>query len=346
MPKIALNSTPGRQAKLGRTNGFTLVELLVVIAVIGLLLSLLLPAVGTARESARRIQCANHLRNLAVGVLGHLSAKDAFPPASQFRTGGSFSRTLPPDPARHSMITFILPYLEQGNVYDRFDLRYDWNDKRFSRNDENARQNLGGVLLCPSAPGGRQEKHVSDYTAAIRVDPTVSRGVGALIRSGAVQNRAVGTTSPEYGAWRPEWDGVMQRYSVNHSSNCKHRCEDRRAVRQAHVKDGLSNTFMLFESAGKPICYIGGQFDEGCSENGNITRFRWASSTLYMTINDVCAGGRMLNCNNNSQPYAFHPGGTNVAFADTAVRFVEQSIEPDVLISLVTLAAGDIASLD
>lgn len=324
---------------------FTLVELLVVIAIIGMLVSLLLPAVGAARESGRRTTCTNNMRNLAVSVHSHLAAKEAFPPASQFRTGGNFSKFSPPDPARHSMITFLLPFFEQGNIYDGFDMKFDWNDNRYSRNEANAKQNLGGILVCPSAPGGREDNHISDYNAANRIDPTTSDGIGSMIQSGVVQNRATGTGSPDFGNWRPEWDGVMQRYSVNHTSNCRTRCEDRRVVRQAHVKDGLSNTFLLFENAGKPQCFTRGQYDDECTANGDITRFRWASSTLYMRLNDSCAGGRMINCNNNSQPYGFHPGGANFANADASVRFIEQGIEPDVFVSLFTLAAKDLATL-
>lgn len=260
--------------------GFTLVELLVVIAIIGILVSLLLPAVNAARESGRRTQCSNHLRNLGIAVLNYVATKEAFPPASQFRFGGNFSKRNPPDPARHSMITFLLPFFEQSNVFDRFDMNFDWNDTKYSSNDANSRQHLGGILICPSAPGGREQKHVSDYNAANRIDPTVTSGLGGLISSGAIQNRAKGSRSPDYGNWRPEWDGVMQRYAVNHAANCRNRCEDRRVVRQAHVRDGLSNTLMLFENAGKPTCYRNGQFDDDC----NITRFRWASSTLYSTL--------------------------------------------------------------
>lgn len=326
--------------------GFTLVELLVVIAIIGMLVSLLLPAVGAARESGRRTTCINNMRNMALAVHGHLASKETFPPASQFRTGGKFSKFSPPDPARHSMITFLLPFFEQNSVYDGFNMKFDWNDTKYSNNESNAKRHLGGILACPSAPGGREDKHVSDYNAANRIDPTVASGIGSLIRSGVVQNRARGTSSPAYGDWRPEWDGVMQRYSVNHTANCRNRCEDRRVIRQAHVKDGLSNTMMLFESAGKPMCYVAGKYDEACTANGDITRFRWASSTLYMTINDVCRGHQMMNCNNNSQPYAFHPGGANTAYADASVRFVDQGVAPDVFVSLFTMAASDVASLD
>jgi prepilin-type N-terminal cleavage/methylation domain-containing protein len=325
-------------------SAFTLVELLVVIAIIGMLVSLLLPGVSAVRESARRTHCTNNMRNLGLAVHGYLSNNEEFPPASQFRFGGAFGRNNLPDPARHSMITFLLPYFEQSNVFDRFDMKFDWNDSKYSENNANSRQHLGGILICPSAPGGRANKHVSDYNAANRVDPTGP--IGNLIRSGAVQNRAAGTRSPDFGNWRPEWDGIMQRDAMNHAANCKNRCRDRRTVRVAHVKDGLSNTFMLFENAGKPVCYANGQFDVQCNEGSNITRFRWASSNLYMRIDDVCAGGRMLNCSNNSQPYAFHNLGANFVLGDAAVRFVDEGIDPNTFISLFTLAGGEVATLD
>jgi len=207
-----------QMARIKGRVAFTLVELLVVIAIIGMLVSLLLPAVGAARESGRRTTCTNSMRNLAIAVHSHLASKEAFPPASQYRTGGKFSKFSPPDPARHSMITFLLPYFEQGAVYDKFDMKFDWNDTKYTRNEANAKQNLGGILVCPSAPGGREDKHVSDYNAANRIDPKTSGGIGSMIRSGVVQNRAIGTSSPNFGDWRPEWDGVMQRYSVNHTS--------------------------------------------------------------------------------------------------------------------------------
>ena len=320
-------------------NGFTLVELLVVIAIIGLLVSLLLPALSAARESGRRTQCKNNLRNLSLAVHNHLAAKEAFPPASQFRVRGFFDRDHPPDPARHSMITFLLPYFERASVFDQFDLRWDWNDTSFSRNQAASHQDLGGILICPSAPGGREDKHVSDYNAAIRIDPSVRDGLGELIQQGRITNRAAGTGAPGYGGWQSPWDGVLQRYYVNHGADRV--IEDRRVVRRAHVRDGLSHTFLLFENAGKPKCYEYHRYVDDC----NITRFRWASSTLYMTINDFCAGAQMMNCNNNSQPYGFHPAGGHFAFADASVRLVEEGIDPEVFVSLFTLAAGDVGSL-
>jgi hypothetical protein len=92
----------------------------------------------------------------------------------------------------------------------------------------------------------------------------------------------------------------------------------------------------LLENAGKPICYrFGRQAD--CV----ITRFRWASPHLWLTINDVCGQQQLLNCHNNSQPYAFHPRMIHVLLADGAVRELDQDIAADLFVSFVTRAARD-----
>src|SRR5687767_3451124 len=88
--------------------GFTLVELLVVIAIIGILIALLLPAVQAARESARRAQCTNNLKQIGLGVHNHEDAKGKLPAAFSAATGLSWHVN-------------ILPYIEQGARFEMFD---------------------------------------------------------------------------------------------------------------------------------------------------------------------------------------------------------------------------------
>lgn len=104
-----------RKSSINRS-AFTLVELLVVIAIIGILVGLLLPAVQAAREAARRMQCSNNVKQLALAVMNYESAMKRFPAG---RNSRSFSA--------HSM---ILPYMEQNQVYQRIDWDFNYNHAR------------------------------------------------------------------------------------------------------------------------------------------------------------------------------------------------------------------------
>jgi prepilin-type N-terminal cleavage/methylation domain-containing protein/prepilin-type processing-associated H-X9-DG protein len=96
--------------------GFTLIELLVVIAIIGILVGMLLPAVQSVREAARRTQCANNLRQIGLAAMNYEGAFKKFPPGyTQSRVPGTSNSF-----EGHSAFYFLLPYLEQQNVYDTF----------------------------------------------------------------------------------------------------------------------------------------------------------------------------------------------------------------------------------
>ncbi len=108
-----------RNARL-KKNGFTLVELLVVIAIIGILMGLLLPAVQMAREAARRASCQNNMRQLGLAAMNYEGARQKFPPGyTQERVSGQSPGSLNGF-SGHSVFYFLLPYMEQGNLYDNF----------------------------------------------------------------------------------------------------------------------------------------------------------------------------------------------------------------------------------
>jgi len=131
---------------------FTLVELLVVIAIIGILVGLLLPAVQSAREAARRMQCSNNLKQLALACHNYQSAFKRLPPSALV----DLNVTSTGNNGSWGVHGRILPFLEQGNVYETVDLSIAW-DHQLS---------IDGLKIpvygCPSDPGSDQVRHFSE----------------------------------------------------------------------------------------------------------------------------------------------------------------------------------------
>lgn len=129
-----------------RSRGFTLVELLVVIAIIALLISILLPAVQSGREAARRTQCKNNLKNIGLGIQNYESATGILPPAVQFDTDDESESS---DNFKPNWTMLTLPFLEEQGLFDAFDLEAYVSDPR----NERARGTMLPVMLCPSDTG-------------------------------------------------------------------------------------------------------------------------------------------------------------------------------------------------
>ena len=133
---------------------FTLVELLVAIAIIGILLALLLPAVHAAREAARRMQCANHLKQIGLGIHNFHDAKRCFPPSSL--DGGGLA----------TWWVFIMPYVEETASYDAWDLQ-----KTYFVQPDRAIQAQVPLYLCPTRRSPPQLSLSGDDRGAVAHRP-------------------------------------------------------------------------------------------------------------------------------------------------------------------------------
>ncbi len=145
--------------------GFTLVELLVVIAIIGILIALLLPALNTVRESARRSTCSANEKQLTLGVNAYLEANRTYPPAAYFGKDGSSPDTDilsidgsgTDETVPFSFLVKLLPHIEQGHVYEDFDFQKGPKDTSgpSGGGDSNAElaETLVPIFNCPSYDG-------------------------------------------------------------------------------------------------------------------------------------------------------------------------------------------------
>jgi prepilin-type N-terminal cleavage/methylation domain-containing protein/prepilin-type processing-associated H-X9-DG protein len=122
---------------------FTLIELLIVVGIIAVLISLLLPAVQSARENARRVQCGNNLMQIGTALANYASANRVFPPGV-VNDKGPVSNT--PVGYHFGWAAQILPYLEHTNIYREF----DFNQSVYSARNDTTRQHNIQTFLCPS----------------------------------------------------------------------------------------------------------------------------------------------------------------------------------------------------
>ncbi len=168
-----------RQASVRKPrSGFTLVELLVVITIIGILIALLLPAVQSAREAARRLQCGNNLKQIGLAMHHYMAASgEYFPPGS-------------PGVEQHGLFTHILPFLEQMTIYEQIDL----NGSTFA---EPHRYTPIAVYKCPSYPGADV---VRDKANGYKNGASCTyQGVGGVVRQGEETTAAAGGDIPHNG---------------------------------------------------------------------------------------------------------------------------------------------------
>ena len=381
-----------------RKRGFTLVELLVVIAIIGVMVGLLLPAVQSAREAARRMQCSNNIKQMMLALHNYESSYRKFPAGRllpDWRTpanpNGQLSYTsynsVNQSPAGghwtgfRSVHSAILPYMEQGNLYDLIDFSVP-TAVRLTTNGVPSNPNFpaysraAGLFLCPSDPntgtvvsennyrwnfGGSTpyagaENSTNNVNTTATVGGFAAGGNGAFTIGPALDGSAMvdGLSNTVFLAERTKGSG--QNMATTPPTRDDVITAPGRANRMWLPDELMQNCMTYlptrvdsfnFNSAGRWL--PGTDFSNGWP-------FSFYSSTLYNHV--VTPNWRFFDCGSWSaipdapgehaiiSARSKHPGGVNAGMGDASVRFFTESIDLLLWRGLGTRANAEVVNLD
>jgi len=311
-----------------RTNGFTLVELLVVIAIIGILIALLLPAVQAARESARRAQCGNNLKQIGLAIHEYLETVRSFPP------GGITEGPCCGTKSRTSWAISILPQLEQQALYDRYDMN------AFNEDPENAfvRESLVATYICPSELDTRRtDQPESGPGASLQYHRGSYRGNGGRsIQGGGVYawdgpTGGLPITQHQPGGWRgPLFTIGYIEFTV---------------VADGEIRDGFSNTLLVGEMSS--LTYPRRRTFWAYSYTSyNKSAVVAQSRVILGDYERCCRIGGVGGDNPCKRGWgSYHPGGIQFVLCDGAVQFINNTIDINLLADLATIAGGEPSQL-
>lgn len=293
--------------------GFTLVELLVVITIIGILIALLLPAVQAAREAARRLQCSNNLKQLSLGVLVHEQARGIFPDGGESSWAAADQRSDPSNVADRqpgevptvapkqnwSWIYQITPFIEQDNVW------------RMASVTQIMKTQIP-VVWCPSRFGPRLNtipayswvgyRAMTDYAGNGGINTTGTNGWGML---------GNGLDAP-----------ICRRPDPTQSDRGS-------SVRMADITDGTSNTLLAGEKCFNVGLASQAQTDDdsGWIDGWDWDNIRWGYYPPQPDWNDGdSAASDLGNAPLHAAFGSSHPGSFNASLCDGSTRAISYSI--------------------
>ncbi len=322
---------------------FTLVELLVVIAIIGILVALLLPAVQSAREAARRSQCLNNLKQIGIAMYSYHDTHSQLPEATPY--GGN---TI----AGGTWATNILPFLEQQNLYDQFDLSIPFASARFTGDNtgpnEQALTTVIDSYICPS------DNDASEPVLCGRGDSSQVAGGGSAnppCGMGLWYPVSIGPTQPDGCFFCPEpapsyccRGCSFGTIGITPQGSCSGRADDSSVgmfsrfpvgYKFAQITDGLTHTIMAGETL--PHCLIW-----NCAHCPN---FPLASTSVPLNHDTCDDGTRDLTWPKTSGFRSGHPGGAHLLMGDGSVHFVSDGLDYRTYNELGTRSDGEAASL-
>ena len=332
--------------------GFTLIELLVVIAIIAVLIGLLLPAVQSAREAARRAQCTNQLKQIGLAIHQYMTDNDVLPPTGGVDLLGVTIGTgkVPQNSSIHLRLT---NYLEHRDVYDAYNFQLGdvVSGNSVAANTTVMTTSINGYF-CPSDanPGSNKNLDIG-YTVPVScVNYAVNAGTNRTYSGGVVNGMA----------W---WLGGNPYFGSR--------------IGFTAIRDGTSNTAAFSEwikgkaganTPGLNLVYQIAQLSFGGPQQ-DVTACQAASTPLwdfkgeYWTLQDTGRGGPYYHIMPPNQPScntsaaygvidsfiaasSFHPGGVNVLLMDGSARFIKSSINLSIWNALGTRAGGEVVSAD
>ena len=297
---------------------FTLVELLVVIAIIGILMSLLLPAVQAAREAARRMQCQNNLKQIGLASHNFESAYKTLPPAFI----GDNSEPLSSWATWNAL---LLPYLEGGNQYNLYDIHYKIDAQPVA-----AYQTQPPTYLCPSrppavlsvndfaTPGGA----LTDYAASFGTAALYTNSVGAIIPAIPSSITTDSTGKPYLAKWKAQ-------------------------IRFADLTDGTSNTTIFGEKHIRPNSLRGKNEDRSAfSGVRNTHRRMMGSYNNGAEVRPLLPANAQTPALANSSFGSAHAGVCQFALGDGSVQTLSNTTDIVVLTRLATRNDGQSVTIE
>jgi prepilin-type N-terminal cleavage/methylation domain-containing protein len=292
-------------------SAFTLVELLVVVAIIGVLIALILPAVQASREASRRAQCLDHMHQIGVAIQSYIAAKDKFPPGKMY-TG---PRNLP-ETQSISWSSYLLDYLEQGNTYKKIDFSIPLSDP----GNLGATGQIIPVYLCPST--SRREEHRGEDDRLIPMDEPGGgmACIDYLGSSGPDKDKQPSGSDEDYGPQR----GVL---IGNKGLENEDTIVEPPPIRSEQITDGLASTLLVAECTGRGV---------EINDKGNIKSLNgaWASGSNVSHITWAINEAPVPDAWYNEAIMSDHPGGAHLLMCDASVHFFPNETDKDVLLNL------------
>ena len=362
-PTAACSTFHARRAFVA---GFTLIELLVVIAVIGVLISLLLPAVQAAREASRRLQCTNNIRQLAFAThdyessYGRLPRSATLDPRQEAYGGTKYPVADHQTGKPYSWAVVLLPFLEHKNIFDRFDFSRSLFDQ-----ESDAQATAVASYLCPSdqadqrfyideelTQGKRFAKgNYAAYVSPYHIDLQLLYP-GALISTGQRLKRIEDGTShtiafsevrtldhpqDERGAWALPWAGAsLLSFDMHHvCASGGVYCPEERHYRANPRSQGFTQSPNADAGPVKDTLH---RCAEG-SPHQNLADLERMPCTEW--IWPIGISGYY-----SASPRSLHPGGVNVAYLDGHSDFVRDDVDEFSFAYRVSINDGQVYSYD